>query len=132
MEPTLSDLPEELAGSTLLVGAVDDLARKFGVKLEPSLTTIYFRLWHALMLFFVVFMIGRDLAPYEASVRYPEGHFQDHSQNLVIKNFNEVVALHRKCLAIWYTVLYPIVVVTIPAVIVGIIFFVLTIFTRKP
>ncbi len=104
MEPRLSDLPEEFAGSTLLVEAVDDLAGRFGIKMEPSLTTIYLRLLTVLMVFFVVLIFGRGLAPFEASVRYPEGHFQEHSRDLIIKNFNEIVALHKRCLGIAHAV----------------------------
>ena len=99
-ETGLSDLSEELAGSTLLVSAVEDLAHRAGVRLVPSLITSYFKLLKGMMLLLVVLILGRNLAPYEASVRYPEGHFQDHSGNIVVRNFNEVVALHKKCLAI--------------------------------
>jgi hypothetical protein len=99
-ETELSDLSEGLAGSTHLVSAVEDLAHRAGIKSVPSLTTTYFKLLKVMMLFYVVLILGRNLAPYEASVRYPEGHFQDHSGNIVVRNFNEVVALHKKCLAI--------------------------------
>jgi len=102
---TLSDLKSErqLAGSTFLVEAVEVMARKAGIKMDPELSTIYVKIFLSVPLLLVVTLLGGKLAPYEANVRYPEGYFKVTSENAIVRNFSELVALHRKCLAIVQT-----------------------------
>jgi|SRR5208337_1225468 len=65
------------------------LALRAGVRLVPSLITTYFKLLKGMMLFLVVLILGRNLASYEASVRYPEGHFQDHSEKWLLETLTK-------------------------------------------
>jgi hypothetical protein len=102
---TLSDLKSEsqLAGSTSLVEAVEDMARKSGIRMDPELSTIYVKIFLSVPLLLVVTLLGGKLAPYEANVRYPEGYFKVNPENAIVRNFSELVTLHRKCLAIVQT-----------------------------
>ena len=82
--------------------AVEDLRQKAGSAANgvPSLITMYNAIITRIMILIAVLSLGSYLVPFENRVRYPEGHSQVNSENMISRNFDGMIAFHKKYLAI--------------------------------